>query len=569
MNVKSNKGRGMKAAPEVIKLAPHDLPAERYLIGTILIKNETLALVQDVLEPRDFYDQRNRLVFRAMLSLSAAGKPIDEITLGDALKAHGDDFEKVGDRAFLATLTEGMAAVGSVTHYAAIISEHSRRRILRQLGTEVAEKSCDGFTSDTIIRDIQRDLLKIESRRAQATEIRTGFEAIAGDLYRLSIPEAGIVFEIDRLRRDRHELIGELSVKCTLPGARTYDGALTIADFNLSSARARSERAKLLLDRSQAELDWTGFLEEFCQRVLAAERAGTPAIDLRELDRPAPDDTFQVEGLSLPRRHPTVIFGDGGAAKSYTALFIAGRLNQRGISVALFDWELAGEDHRDRLERLFGDFMPSILYARCERPLVHEVDRLKRIVAEKRIEYALYDSIAFACDGPPEAAEIASRYFRAARQIGAGSLHVAHVTKGEGSEDKPFGSVFWHNGARATWFAKIAEASPDGHVMSLGLFPRKANLGSLTRPTSFEISFDKNRTTFTRKDPSENPELAIKLSVHQRMIALLRRGAMSPDDLAKAIDVPKDTITKTVRRKEKIFVVLDSGKVALLQRVTS
>jgi DnaB-like helicase N terminal domain len=101
----------MKAAPEVIKLAPHDLPAERYLIGTILIKNETLALVQDVLEPRDFYDQRNRLVFRAMLSLSAAGKPIDEITLGDALKAHGDDFEKVGGRAFLATLTEGMAAL--------------------------------------------------------------------------------------------------------------------------------------------------------------------------------------------------------------------------------------------------------------------------------------------------------------------------------------------------------------------------------------------------------------------------------------------------------------------------
>jgi hypothetical protein len=31
-----------------------------------------------------------------------------------------------------------------------------------------------------------------------------------------------------------------------------------------------------------------------------------------------------------------------------------GHLDQAGMRVGLFDWELAGEDHRDRLERLFG-----------------------------------------------------------------------------------------------------------------------------------------------------------------------------------------------------------------------
>ena len=132
---------------------------------------------------------------------------------------------------------------------------------------------------------------------------------------------------------------------------------------------------------------------------------------------------FTVDGLTLPRQHPSILFGDGGTGKSYIALYVAGRIAEQDISVALFDWELAGEDHRDRLERLFSDGMPRVLYCRCERPLVYEVDRLRRIVRDKGVQYAVYDSVAFASDGPPEAAEVAGRYFRAVRQIGGGSLH--------------------------------------------------------------------------------------------------------------------------------------------------
>src|SRR5262249_55257401 len=85
------------------------------------------------------------------------------------------------------------------------------------------------------------------------------FSALGEDRYRLSLPAVGVAFEIDRLRREHHELIGELSVRCDLPGARTIAGTLSVADYNLSSSRARSERAKLLAERSKADkLDWQG-----------------------------------------------------------------------------------------------------------------------------------------------------------------------------------------------------------------------------------------------------------------------------------------------------------------------
>jgi hypothetical protein len=75
--------------------------------------------------------------------------------------------------------------------------------------------------------------------------------------YTLDLPGYGITFEADRLRRERQELFGELIVRCTLPGAKVVNGALSTGDFNFSSVRARSDRAKLLKAAcpSNAEMD--------------------------------------------------------------------------------------------------------------------------------------------------------------------------------------------------------------------------------------------------------------------------------------------------------------------------
>lgn len=402
---------------------------------------------------------------------------------------------------------------------------------------------------------------------APAAAAEREFSAV-GDGYRLAIPRVGIALEVDRLRREHHELIGELSVRCDLPGARAVNGSgiISTADLNLSSARARTDRAKLLATRSNtSDLDWVGIVEDFCQRVLNADRTGQPAVDLRDLPRPsADDDLFVVDGLALPRRHPSIMFGDGGTGKSYLALYVAGRIAEQDVPVALFDWELAGDDHRDRLERLFPDGMPRILYCRCERPLVYEVDRLRRIVRENNVAYAVYDSVAFASDGPPEAAEVAGRYFRALRQIGGGSLHIAHVSKGENADQKPFGSSFWHNGARCTWYARQAESSAGSESLAVGLFNKKANLGRLRPPLGFSISFEEHRTVIRRNDVADNPDLAGQLSVRQRMYYLLRKGARSPEVIAEEIDADVDTVKRTVRRCKKLFTVIDGGRIGLL-----
>ena len=544
-----------------------DLDVENAMLCAMMREPDCIEQAISIAGPSDFSQANNPICLR-ILELFQAGEIPDLVNVTRSLKERGE-LEGVGGAVYLANLLDFGAIGKNARSYAEQVKRAADKRRARQaIKSAVAKSADDGVDPDAAIEKLIFDLQAIPRMSQEKASHR--FERLSEDRYALTLRQFGIVFEVDRLRREHNELIGELSVHGKLPGMRTYDGAVSIADFNLSSARSRSERAKLLADRSNVkDLDWFGFLEEMCQRVLAADRAGQPSVDLRELERPGTDDALEIEGLILPRRHPAIVFGDGAAAKSYAGLYLAGRMVEQGLVVAFFDWELAGEDHRDRLERLFGKGMPRICYARCERPLVYEVDRLRRIVRDERIEYAIFDSVAFACDGPPEAAEVASRYFRAVRQIGVGSLHIAHITKSEGSEEKPFGSVFWHNGARATYFAKLVDVSPDGQTLSLGLFNKKANLGRLHSPAGFKITFTEDRTYFQKSNPADTPDLAEKMSIRQRMMHLLCGGAMLIDAVAETLEAKPDTVRRTLQRYNQIFQVIEGGKVGLLQRDAS
>jgi len=391
--------------------------------------------------------------------------------------------------------------------------------------------------------------------------------APAGDGYRLTVGHGLIAFTVDRLRRTGGELGGELDVVCAVPGAMTTDdrGSLLTANFNLSSLRARQERAKALKDRSQLACDWYGLVEDFCQRVLAAERAGQPAVHLREVERPGPDASVDVDGLRILTRHPMILFGDGGTGKSMIELHVAGELARRGMRVMLADWELDGSDHRDRLERLFGAEMPDMLYARCDRPLVAEVDRLRRIVSDEALDYVFFDSVAFACDGPPESAEAASSYFRAVRSLGVGSLHVAHVNKSENGDQKPFGSAFWHNGARSTWYVmKSAEDAGSG-TLTVGLYNRKANTGPIRPAVGLELRFGAERTDIRRVDLADVSDLAAKVPTWQRIKSALRHGPMTVDALVGEVEGKRETIARIIRRSNS-FTKLADGRISLAER---
>ena len=385
------------------------------------------------------------------------------------------------------------------------------------------------------------------------------FLVLGEGLYRLEVPDLGIVLQVDRLRRKSGELIGELTATCNQKPAHRLDAddLIHASDLNLSSLRARQDRASYLAKRSElATFDWPGAIEYLAVRVIQAERIGQPAVLLRDVPKPSPDATWLVHGLPILRGQPMILFGDGGSGKSLLALSIAGELAQRGVPTLYADWETCDGDHRDRLESLFGAEMPGVLYVRCESPLTHEADRLRRLVLTHDLQYVILDSVAFGCDGPPEAAESAGAYFRALRQLRVGALLIAHITKAESGDQRPFGSAFWHNGARATWHVKRSEADGNAGGMTLGVFHRKANSGPLLSARGLRVTFG-DRITIHQTNLAEHDDFAGKLPLWQRCVGALKTGPLTLSELAEAVDAKLDSVIKTVKRSEgKTFTKL-------------
>lgn len=389
-------------------------------------------------------------------------------------------------------------------------------------------------------------------RRLDLSEIGPRqFEIVEhGACYRLHVPGCEVTFELDRLAWARHELSAELLVRTELRGTDAIDGVLSVSRLNLSSSRARAYHAEQLARQSRAaDIPWAPLLEELALRVLAAERSGDDALMLRDVPCVADEQrSVRVCGFQLPWRHPAILFGDGGTCKSYVALYIGGLLAQMGYRVGLFDWELDESDHRERYGRLFGEQMPPRLYyARCSRALVYEADRLRRIVRQQGLDYAIFDSVGFACHDAIESSDAALTYFRTVRQLGIGSLHLAHVSKAEGGDQKPFGSTFFFNSARAVWNLKSTD---DGAgAVTLGVFDRKPSLRARQQPFALEVAFTDTATTIRHAEIAESPEFAPKLSFLQRLRAQLKAGAMTREQIAAEFaDVKPDTIKRTINR---------------------
>lgn len=382
------------------------------------------------------------------------------------------------------------------------------------------------------------------------------FERIADGHYILTAPELlNTDLEIDQVRRERYQLYGELTVHTGLRGAQTFGrGILFTASINLSSLRDRNTLAMQLQGRTQTpEIDapkWRALVDELCIRTNEAERTGSSAVRLCDVPARGQERWLRAQGFTLPERSPAMIFSDGDTLKTYTADVIAVDLAWQGINVGVFDWEMEDIEHADRVRRACaGRPVPeNIVYLDCSRPLVHERDRIATTVHEHQLRYAIFDSAAFACHDKPEAADAALVYFREIRQLGLGSLSIAHCTKGEASDQKPFGSAFWFNSVRALWYAKRAEPGLDPSVVEVGFYPRKFNFGARPTAHALRFTFGDDVTGVSQIEPADVESLAAGMSIRERIRGVLRAGARTIPEIAEELGANVDSVKRTVNR---------------------
>jgi replicative DNA helicase len=108
---------------------PHNLEAERSVLGAILLHNDAFNLAVEVIDAPDFYREAHRRIFDKMVKLAERGAAIDLVTLKDELGRSGD-LDEVGGPAYISALVDGVPRSTNVEYYARIIKEKATLRNL-------------------------------------------------------------------------------------------------------------------------------------------------------------------------------------------------------------------------------------------------------------------------------------------------------------------------------------------------------------------------------------------------------------------------------------------------------
>lgn len=147
----------MPTQVELERTLPHDLDAERAVLGAVLIHNGLLPQVVGAVGGVDFFRDAHRRIFESIVALDALGTPADMMTLRAELGRRGD-LDEVGGPAYVAALIDGVPHASNVAHYAAIVREKARLRDLVYLANALATAAykADERPSTLVERTVQR-----------------------------------------------------------------------------------------------------------------------------------------------------------------------------------------------------------------------------------------------------------------------------------------------------------------------------------------------------------------------------------------------------------------------------
>ncbi len=161
-----------KPAPAFQRTPPQNIPAERAVLGAMLVNPEAVAAAFEVLrgEPDDlFYPGAHRHIFGAMTTLFTKRVKVDEVTVGEQLVNDGK-LEDAGGYTYLAELIGAAPLSSSVEYYADIVLDNA---ILRKLILQCTRITEDAYARKEEVNELldgaESEIFKIAEYRQVAS----------------------------------------------------------------------------------------------------------------------------------------------------------------------------------------------------------------------------------------------------------------------------------------------------------------------------------------------------------------------------------------------------------------
>ena len=218
---------------------PHDLVAERSLLGSMLISSDVCQTVLSLASKDDFYLDSHRILFEAMQNIYADNSPVDVTTLTSYL-IDKKLLDKTGGVEYLLELSESVPTTSHSEHYLKRLNEKALLRRLIKESTEIIEKAYgDVENINDFIGEVEKDFLNVTRDRnaGEFQNVKSVIQKVTDRLVMLQKADGKIsgvktgYYDLDKLTSGFQK--GDLIILAARPSVGKTAFALNVA-YNVS-----------------------------------------------------------------------------------------------------------------------------------------------------------------------------------------------------------------------------------------------------------------------------------------------------------------------------------------------
>lgn len=158
-----------------LRLPPHSIDSEQCVLGAIMLDNAAYDRIADSLSESDFYRDEHRRIYRHIVQMIEAGKPVDVVTVWERLEA-SNEAEQTGGLAYLGDIANNVPSSANIRRWAEIVRNKRVQRDLIAAGSSVIDLAMGAGSAAENLDEAQRMLSQLaemnvgrgEPRRASA-----------------------------------------------------------------------------------------------------------------------------------------------------------------------------------------------------------------------------------------------------------------------------------------------------------------------------------------------------------------------------------------------------------------
>lgn len=161
-----------------MRTLPHNVEAEQYVLGSMIISTNAAKEAIGILSADDFFLDDHQVIFNAIEALIMEQIPVDVTTLTSRL-VDQNQIDQVGGVEYLTKISSAIVSSSNIKYYIDIIMDKSLLRRLIHTTEMIASKGYENLEDiDNLIQDAEKNILNV-TRNRRVSDFKSSQEVLS------------------------------------------------------------------------------------------------------------------------------------------------------------------------------------------------------------------------------------------------------------------------------------------------------------------------------------------------------------------------------------------------------